>query len=97
MHIARLIVSEFVGLYVVKVKDGAPLHYHRFLDEYHFLPEYINGLHYLEGKISRTTQTDILYIKRGRFMDSKIKNCAKSHSYLYVALKRLVHGISFRI
>ncbi|MEM3468368.1 MAG: hypothetical protein QXP86_02785 [Nitrososphaerota archaeon] len=73
LKIARLIASEFIGLYVVKVKDRAPLHYHRFLDEHHFLPEYIDGLHYLDGKVSRTTQTDILYIKRGQVHGFKNK------------------------
>ena len=73
LRIARLIASEFIGLYVVKVKGEAPLHYHHFLDEHHFLPEYIEGLHYLDGKVCKTTQTDILYIKRGQVHGFKNK------------------------
>jgi len=73
LRIARLIASELIGLYVVKVKDSAPLHYHRFLDEHHFLPERIDGLHYLDGKVSGTTQTDILYIRRGQVHGFKNK------------------------
>jgi len=73
LRIARLIASEFIGLYVVKVRGEAPLHYHHFLDEHHFLPEYIEGLHYLDGKVCKTTQTDILYIKRGQVHGFKNK------------------------
>ncbi|MCS7136284.1 MAG: AraC family ligand binding domain-containing protein [Nitrososphaerota archaeon] len=78
LRIARLIASEFIGLYVVKVRDKAPLHYHRFLDEHHFLPEYVEGLHYLDGKVCKTTQTDILYIRKEQVHGFKNKGAGEA-------------------
>ncbi|MCL7398928.1 MAG: AraC family ligand binding domain-containing protein [Thaumarchaeota archaeon] len=83
LKIARLIASELIGLYVVKVRGEAPLHYHHFLDEHHFLPEYIEGLHYLDGKVCKTTQTDILYIKRGQVHGFKNKG-ANEASFVFI-------------
>ncbi|MEM2909763.1 MAG: AraC family ligand binding domain-containing protein [Nitrososphaerota archaeon] len=83
LQIARLIASELIGLYVVKVKDEAPLHYHHFLDEHHFLPERVDGLHYLDGKVSGTTQTDILYIKKGQVHGFKNKE-GREVAFLFV-------------
>lgn len=67
LEIARLCAGDFIGVYVVKVrgKGRVPHHSHTFLDEHHFLPERIHGIHQIGNKAARCEESDIVYIKHG--------------------------------
>jgi quercetin dioxygenase-like cupin family protein len=68
LDISRLIAGEYIGMYTVKVraKGSVPHHSHRYLEEHHFLPEPIQGVHQLGEKAARATQPDIIYIPKGQ-------------------------------
>lgn len=67
LQIGRLVAGEFVGIYIVRVrgKSKVPHHFHTYLEEHHFLPERIDGLHQTRGRAARCIQSDIIYIKNG--------------------------------
>jgi mannose-6-phosphate isomerase-like protein (cupin superfamily) len=67
LDISRLVAGEFVGVYRVTVKANGrvPHHSHVHLDEHHFLPEAIRGVHQIGSKAARCTQSDIVYINHG--------------------------------
>lgn len=67
LEISRLVAGEFVGVYkvTVKAKGRVPHHSHMHLDEHHFLPDAIDGLHQLGEKAARCNQSDIVYMRHG--------------------------------
>ncbi len=67
LEISRLCAGELVGVYTVKVKGkgSVPHHLHSFLEEHHFFPEPIDGIHQIGTKASRCVESDIVYIKHG--------------------------------
>ena len=67
LEISRLVAGESVGVYkvTVKAKGRVPHHSHMHLDEHHFLPDAIDGLHQLGGRAARCNQSDIVYIRHG--------------------------------
>jgi quercetin dioxygenase-like cupin family protein/mannose-6-phosphate isomerase-like protein (cupin superfamily) len=68
LEISRLVAGESIGVY--KVTFGPHVrgvhHSHRYLDEHHFLPDPIDGVHLVGNKAARCTQSDIVYIKYGK-------------------------------
>jgi len=64
LEISRLIAGEQIGVYTVRVKGKGrvPPHYHSYLEEHHFLPEAIDGVHLMGNRASRCDQSDIVYI-----------------------------------
>jgi quercetin dioxygenase-like cupin family protein len=67
LDISRLIAGEYVGMYKVTVKANGrvPHHSHVYLDEHHFLPEAIRGVHQIGTKAARCRQSDIVYMNHG--------------------------------
>ena len=67
LEISRLCAGESVGVYTVKVKGegSVPHHSHSFLEEHHFFPEPIEGIHQTGTNGARCIESDIVYIGHG--------------------------------
>ncbi len=89
LEISRLVAGESIGVY--KVTFGPQVrgvhHSHRYLDEHHFLPDPIDGMHLVGRKAARCTQSDILYIKHGRVHAFR-NDEARERSFLFVSGSR---------
>jgi len=89
LAISRLVAGEFIGVY--KVTFGPHVrgvhHSHRYLDEHHFLPDPIDGVHLVGRKAARCTQSDIVYIKCGRVHAFR-NDEAREMSFLFVSGSR---------
>ena len=68
LDISRLTAGEHIGMYTVKVRanGGVPHHSHHYLEEHHFLPEPIQGVHQIGERAARATHPDIIYIPKGQ-------------------------------
>jgi quercetin dioxygenase-like cupin family protein len=86
LEISRLCCGDFVGIYKVKIKGKgrAPHHSHSLLDEHHFLPEKINGVHQLGRRAARCTDPDILYIQRGQIHSFR-NDEERDRSFLFIS------------
>lgn len=67
LRVTRLLAGEHFGLYRVRVaaRGRVPHHSHTYLEEHHFLPEAIQGVHQLGGRAAWAGRPDIIYIPRG--------------------------------
>ena len=86
LEISRLCCGDLVGIYKVKIKakSKAPHHSHSLLEEHHFLPEKIQGVHQLGRRAARCTDPDILYIKHGE-VHSFRNDEEKDRSFLFIS------------
>ncbi len=67
LEISRLVAGEVIGVYrvTVRAKGRVPHHSHAFLDEHHFLPDAIDGIHQIGDETALCTQSDIVYMGHG--------------------------------
>jgi quercetin dioxygenase-like cupin family protein len=86
LEISRLCCGDQVGIYKVKIpgKGHAPHHSHSLLDEHHFLPEKIDGLHQLGKRAARCIAPDILYVKHGQVHAFR-NDEPEDRSFLFIA------------
>ncbi len=89
LEVSRLCCGDLVGIYKVQIpaKSKAPHHSHCLLEEHHFLPEKIDGVHQLGRRAARCTDPDILYIRRGEIHSFR-NDEEKDRSFLFISGSR---------